>query len=57
MAKSRFCSLYIANPNPKCDVISLCKHSIQDLQSASSLLPQIDVTSLTKDAIEKVFIV
>ena len=57
MAKSRFYSLYIANPNQKCDVISLCNNSIQNLQSVSLLLPQIDVTSLSKDAIEKVFVV
>ncbi|XP_019858686.1 PREDICTED: uncharacterized protein LOC109586896 [Amphimedon queenslandica] len=53
MAKRRFYSLYTANPNKKCDIISLCKHSIQDLQSVSSLLPQIGVISLTQDAIDE----
>ena len=57
MAKRRFYSFYIANPNQKCDIISLCKHSIQDLQSVTSLLPRIGVISLTQDGIDEVCIV
>ena len=56
VAKSHFYAMYMANPIQPCDVFSLGEHCIQELQSLSLLLPQIDINAWSRDAIEKVLL-